>query len=66
MNSSRPIPLNEEATVAMTVASSGKFRSADDCLVRASRYKINSGAAVIYLSDDDGHVPKRSPHRPSR
>jgi|RhiMethySRZTD1v2_1073278.scaffolds.fasta_scaffold417295_2 hypothetical protein len=66
MNSSLHILLNEEAAAAMSVAAGGKCKSADDCIVSASRYKINSGAAVIYLSNDDDHVPNRSSHRPSR
>ena len=45
----------EKTAGAMTVAHSGKFKSADDCIVRASSRKIN-GEAVIHFSNDDGNA----------
>jgi hypothetical protein len=49
----------EKTAGAMTVARSGKSKS-DDCIVRASRYKINSKAAVIDNPIDDGHAQRHA------
>ena len=60
MTSGRHNLRNEKTAGAMTVAHSGKFKSADDCIVSASSRKIN-GEAVIHFSNDDGHAQSKPP-----
>jgi hypothetical protein len=56
MTSSLQTLRNEKTAGAMTVARSGKFQSACDRIVAASRYDFNSAAAVITRKLDGGYV----------
>jgi len=63
MTSSRPIPLNEEAAAAMSVAATARLNVHQMIgKLAAFRYVFNSAAAVITRKIDAGNAPNRTIH----